>query len=62
MNGAIAERVDGEASRVAEQVQDIASSGIFPHESPVLPLVQEEAGFLPFRPIDKELMMLRWEF
>lgn len=51
-----AEGIDGEASGVAEEVQDVAASGIFPDKGPVLPLVEEEAGLLAFGPVDKEFM------
>lgn len=54
--GAGAEGIDGEASGVAEEVQDVAASGIFPDKGPVLPLVEEEAGLLAFGPVDKEFM------
>lgn len=56
VNCAGAEGIDGEASGVAEEVQDVAASGIFPDKGPVLPLVEEEAGLLAFGPIDKEFM------
>ena len=56
VNCAGAEGIDGEASGVAEEVQDVAASGIFPDKGPVLPLVEEEAGFLAFGPVDKEFM------
>ena len=56
MNCAGAEGIDGEASGVAEEVQDVAASGIFPDKGPVLPLVEEEAGLLAFGPVDKEFM------
>lgn len=56
VNCAGAEGIDGEASGVAEEVQDIAASGIFPDKGPVLPLVEEEAGLLAFGPVDKEFM------
>lgn len=39
VNCAGAEGIDGEASGVAEEVQDVAASGIFPDKGPVLPLV-----------------------
>ena len=54
VNCAGAEGIDGEASGVAEEVQDVAASGIFPDKGPVLPLVEEEAGLLAFGPVDKE--------
>lgn len=56
VNCAGAEGIDGEASGVAEEVQDVAASGIFPDKGPVLPLVEEEAGLLAFGPVDKEFM------
>lgn len=56
VHGAGAEGIDGEASGVAEEVQDVAASGIFPDKGPVLPLVEEEAGFLAFGPVDEEFM------
>ena len=56
VNCAGAEGIDGEASGVAEEVQDVAASGIFPDKGPVLPLVEEEAGLLAFSPVDKEFM------
>lgn len=56
VNCAGAEGIDGEASGVAEEVQDVAASGIFPDKDPVLPLVEEEAGLLAFGPVDKEFM------
>ena len=56
VNCASAEGIDGEASGVAEEVQDVAASGIFPDKGPVLPLVEEEAGLLAFGPVDKEFM------
>lgn len=56
VNCAGAEGIDGEASGVAEEVQDVAASGIFPDMGPVLPLVEEEAGLLAFGPVDKEFM------
>lgn len=56
VNCAGAEGIDGEASGVAEKVQDVAASGIFPDKGPVLPLVEEEAGLLAFGPVDKEFM------
>ena len=56
VNCAGAEGIDGEASGVAEEVQDIAASGIFPDKGPVLPLVEDEAGLLAFGPVDKEFM------
>lgn len=56
VNCAGAEGIDREASGVAEEVQDVAASGIFPDKGPVLPLVEEEAGLLAFGPVDKEFM------
>ena len=56
VNCAGAEGIDGEASGVAEEVQDVAASGIFPDKGSVLPLVEEEAGLLAFGPVDKEFM------
>lgn len=56
VNCAGAEGIDGKASGVAEEVQDVAASGIFPDKGPVLPLVEEEAGLLAFGPVDKEFM------
>lgn len=56
VNCAGAEGIDGEASGVAEEVQDVAASGIFPDKGPVLPLVEEEAGLLAFGPVNKEFM------
>lgn len=56
VNCAGAEGIDGEASGVAEEVQDVAASGIFPDKGPVLPLVEKEAGLLAFGPVDKEFM------
>lgn len=56
VHGAGAEGIDGEASRVAEEIQDVAALGIFPDKGPVLPLVEEEAGLLAFGPVDKEFM------
>ena len=56
VNCAGTEGIDGEASGVAEEVQDVAASGIFPDKGPVLPLVEEEAGLLAFGPVDKEFM------
>ena len=56
VHGAGAEGIDGEASRVAEEIQDVAAFGIFPDKGPVLPLVEEEAGLLAFGPVDKEFM------
>lgn len=56
VNCAGAEGIDGEASGVAEEVQDVAASGIFPDKGPVLSLVEEEAGLLAFGPVDKEFM------
>ena len=56
VNCAGAEGIDGEASGVAEEVQDVAASGIFPDKGPVLPLVEEESGLLAFGPVDKEFM------
>lgn len=56
VNCAGAEGIDGEASGVAEEVQDVTASGIFPDKGPVLPLVEEEAGLLAFGPVDKEFM------
>ena len=56
VNCAGAEGIDGEASAVAEEVQDVAASGIFPDKGPGLPLVEEEAGLLAFGPVDKEFM------
>lgn len=56
VNCADAEGIDREASGVAEEVQDVAASGIFPDKGPVLPLVEEEAGLLAFGPVDKEFM------
>ena len=56
VHGAGAEGIDGEAPRVAEEIQDVAAFGIFPDKGPVLPLVEEEAGLLAFGPVDKEFM------
>lgn len=56
VNCAGAEGIDREASGVAEEVQDVAASGIFPDKGSVLPLVEEEAGLLAFGPVDKEFM------
>lgn len=56
VNCAGAEGIDGEASGVAEEVQDVAASGIFPDKGPVLPLVEEEAGLLAFGPVDEEFV------
>lgn len=56
VNCAGAEGTDGEASGVAEEVQDVAASGIFPDKGSVLPLVEEEAGLLAFGPVDEEFV------
>ena len=56
VHGAGAEGIDGEASRVAEEIQDVAALGIFPDKGPVLPLVEEEAGLLAFGPVDEEFV------
>lgn len=56
VHGAGAEGIDGEASRVAEEIQDVAAFGIFPDKGPVLPLVEEEAGLLTFGPVDEEFV------
>ena len=56
VNCASAEGIDGEASRVAEEIQDVAALGIFPDKGPVLPLVEEEAGLLAFGPVDEEFV------
>ena len=56
VHGASAEGIDGEASRVAEEIQDVAALGIFPDKGPVLPLVEEEAGLLAFGPVDEEFV------
>lgn len=56
VNCAGAEGIDGEASGVAEEVQDVAASGIFPDKGSVLPLVEEEAGLLAFGPVDEEFV------
>lgn len=56
VNCAGAEGIDGEASGVAEEIQDVAALGIFPDKGPVLPLVEEEAGLLAFGPVDEEFV------
>ena len=56
VHGAGAEGIDGEAPRVAEEIQDVAAFGIFPDKGPVLPLVEEEAGLLAFGPVDEEFV------
>ncbi len=56
VHGTGAEGIDGEASGVAEEVQDVAASGIFPDKGPVLPLVEKEACLLAFGPVDKEFI------
>ena len=56
VHGAGAEGIDGEAPRVAEEIQDVAAPGIFPDKGPVLPLVEEEAGLLAFGPVDEEFV------
>ena len=47
MHGPAGKRIDGKSSRITEQIQDIATAGIFLHQSPVFTLVQEKPRLLP---------------
>ena len=47
--------IDAEAAGIAEKIEHPAPGGIPAHQVPVLPLVQEETGLLPFYPVDYKL-------
>ena len=48
------ESVDREPAGIAEQIEHPPARGEIPYQSPVVPLVQEETGFLTRCPVDME--------